>query len=408
MNTEQQQLLRAFLDRRDPGMAPVSLRTAAMHVPYTTRPALFPSLEQLLARLSGSAAVVRPTVLLFVLLATVLAIVSAAVYLRNHPSPPRGLIAYTVALGQATGSTGIRLIAADGTGGREVTSVADNILEHSPRWSADGRTLLFAHVSRLDPSPNFCAGVGSIVLYDVAMAEERVVAGDLRPIALVEWSPSGDEIAFIQPARGCFGTGHLGVLDLASGRITESTLDAAVIRELGWIAGSPSVWSLGTCIEPDGFLRPCEKWVPSYDGRLEADSSDVLRDVGHRLVIRDLQTGAQINLGRGVGAAWSPDSTAIAFMQPIDQGAPSNGEPPLVQRAKLAIAVVGTWQVRLVKDVVIEVGYAAPAIRWTLDGKALYWKDSNGGHVVDVETGHENDLPPALDRATDLQWQPTP
>ena len=112
-----------------------------------------------------------------------------------------------------------------------------------------------------------------------------------------------------------------------------------------------------------------------------------------------------------MGAAWAPDDTAIAFMQPIDQAPPSKGAPLPALRARLAIATVGAWQVRVVDEVVVEIGpteYAAPTLRWTPDGRAMYWKDANGGHVVDVASGHLSELPLALDGATDLQWQPVP
>src|SRR5438067_13048049 len=94
---------------------------------------------------------------------------------------------------------------------------------------------------------------------------------------------------------------------------------------------------------------------------------------------RTCRPGAHVDLGPGVGAAWAPDDTAIAFMQPIDQAPPSKGAPLPALRARLAIATVGAWQVRVVDEVVVEIGpteYAAPTLRWTPDGRAMYWKDA--------------------------------
>jgi hypothetical protein len=150
-------------------------------------------------------------------------------------------------------------------------------------------------------------------------------------------------------------------------------------------------------------------WVPSLDGRLEAEAGGVLRDISHRLVVNNLQTGDQTDVGLGVGAAWSPDSKAIAFLQSIDLALPRKGEPLRPLRATLGIAVVGTWQVRFLEDVTVLIGpteYAAPTLHWTADGRSIYWKDANGGHVVDVARGWVIDLPPALNTSTDLQWQP--
>ena len=415
MRPESERLLRAWLDARDPGAAPATLVSAVAGVPDTTRPAFFPALGETLARVLGPGTLLRPIVaLLLLVVAIVVAAVGAAILTRPTPSAPRGLIAYTVALGQGTGSTGIRLVAADGTGSQDVTSVSENLLEHSPRWSPDGNSLLFARVTNLDPNLSFCAGVGSIVLYDIAKAEERVVASNLGPVGLVEWAPAGDQVAFTQPSAGCFDDGNLGVLDLASGHITYSHLEGAVRRGLRWVAGAPSVWSeldRGPCKPAGEVNRSCQTWVPSYDGRLEAEAGGDLRDVSHRLVISDLKTGGKTDLGSGVGAFWSPDSTAIAFLQPVDLAVPRKGEPLRPQLARLAIATVDTWQVRFLDDVIVEIGsteYDAPTLHWTADGTAIYWKDIFGGHVLNVTGGSDIGLPSVVNGSTDMQWQPTP
>jgi hypothetical protein len=74
---------------------------------------------------------------------------------------------------------------------------------------------------------------------------------------------------------------------------------------------------------------------------------------------------------------------------------------------RLAIAVVGTWEVRILSDIETT-QLAVPTLRWTADGAAIYWIDSRGGHVVDVASGHAADLPAAVNGSGDLRWQPVP
>ena len=397
MNADQEPQLRGWLAARDPGDAPARLRAAVSGVPFATSGSIFPALDALMGRLLGPSALASRLALLAIVLTIAAATTGAALLLRSGLLPPPGLIAYVAPLG-SQGATGISLVAADGTGGRRVTAAASNIFEHSPRWSADGRTLLFARTTDLDPM-TACGGVGSIVLYDLATATERIVASDLRPLQQVEWLPSGDRVAFVQPPPGCSDAAALGVVDLASGRVTTSLLQGApaelprngVAWELRWVAGSPSA------SEIDLFSGD----VPSQDGKLKADCGGVLRDPTHRLVIADQQSGAEVDLGPGQAGSWSPDGSAIAFIVPTNGAAPVLG----VYHDQLAIAVVGSWQVRVL-DGIETTQTGAPELRWTADGGSIYWVDGQGGHLVDVASGRSTELPAELDGSTDLDWQP--
>lgn len=393
MNAEQERLLRSWLDGRNPGDAPDRLRAAVAEVPYATRRSIFPALDAAIAQIVGPSAFASRVALLIILATLVVALVGGALLLRSESFAPRGLIAYVAPLG-AAGGTGISLVAADGTGGRRVTAVASNVFDHSPRWSADGRTLLFARTTDLDPF-TACGGVGSIVLYDLATATERVVASDLRPLQQVEWAPSGDRVAFVQPPPGCNDPAKLGVVDLASGRVTTSALeDVGVAWELRWVGGSPSASVI------DLFSGD----VPSQDGKLKADCGGVLRDPSHRLVVTDQQNGADVDLGPGQAGSWSHDGTAIAFIQPSAEATPGQVE----FHDQLAVAVVGTWQVRVLGPDVETTQVRAPELRWTPDGRAIYWIDGQGGHVVDVASGRATNLPAIVNGSTDLSWQPLP
>jgi dipeptidyl aminopeptidase/acylaminoacyl peptidase len=395
MNAEQERLLSSWLESRDPGAAPASLRAATAEIPLTTRQALLPTLDDVLGRLLGASPIGRPALLVAALLALLLAVVGAALVLRSPGFPPPGLIAYSASQGQ-NGSTGIRLVAADGTGSREVTPTTPNIVEYSPRWSRDGRTLLFARITNLDPNSP-CLGLGSVVLYDLATGAERIVATDLRAIQLVEWSPTGDGVAFVTPPRGCNTPGELGVVDLTSGRVTTAPQDAGM-WDVRWVGG------LATVAQID-LVRGLE--IPTEDERYRVGCPVRLEDADRRVVITDQQAGVQVDLGPGVGAAWSPDDTAIAFIQPVGQASAAGARVP----ARLAVAGVDGWKVRVFEDAIIEVGanqVAAHTLHWTADGHSIYWTDLRGGHVFDIARGRFADLPEAVQGSTDVQWQPVP
>lgn len=394
MNAESERELRKWLEARDPGDAPDSLRASAAEVPYATRPGRLSALDGALGRLFGPFAIVRPVLLLIVLLALLLAGIGAALVLRSQPFPPPGLIAYTVRVGQ-TASIGIRLVAADGTGDRLLTAVEPNSLAYSPRWSPDGRSMVFGRVSNLDAFTP-CLGVSSIVVYDLATSTERVVATSPRPVQVVEWSPTGDAVAFVTSPPSCSDRGELGVVDMASGRITRAPHDAGTWN-LQWVGGVASV-------APIDLVRGIE--LPSGDDKYKAGCPVLPSDADRHLVITDQAAGAELDLGPGVGAAWSPDDTSIAFIQPIG---PTKGQT--VVHARLAVANVDKWKVRVFHEALIEITagqVAAHTLHWTADGRAIYWTDLRGGHVLSLGTGVSADLPGVIDGSTDVQWQPVP
>ena len=397
MNVDQERPLRRWLENRDPGDAPDSLRASAAQVPYTTRPARFPGLDAALAQLFGPAAFARPVMLLIVLLALLLAAIGAALVARPRPFLPQGLIAFTAPLG-ATGGTGIRLVAADGTDERAVTPSTSSTIDHSPRWSADGKTLLFARNGSLGGA-NYCVGDGSVVLYDVATATETVIATGFPQIGEVEWSPSGDRVAFMTPATGCSMDGVLGVVDVGSGRLTTTSL-AMGQWHISWSGEEPTAVEDATTpvlmvLTPDGQLvARCDQ-----SGMFAVGPIDVV----------DRASGATITLGQGAAPAWSPDSTSLAYAHVVD---PLTADG-MGQRVELAVAGVEGWHVRSLGlvieiDGLIDRSFRELELRWTRDGKAIYWADAKGGHVIDVATGRPADLPAAIRGSSDPQWQPIP
>jgi Tol biopolymer transport system component len=395
MNADQERLLRIWLENRDPGDAPDSLRVSAAQVVYATQPARFPGLHDALARMFGPTVLARPVMLLVVVLALLLAAIGAALVMRPHPFLPPGLIAFTAPLG-ATGGTGIRLVAADGTGERAVTPAGSSTIDRSPRWSADGKTLLFARNVSLGGA-NYCEGEGSVVLYDIATAKETVVATGVHQIGEVAWSPSGDGVAFTTPAPGCFEDGVLGVVDVRSGRMTTRSL-AIGLWHLSWSGEEPAV------VEDS---QTAATLVLAPDGKLVARCHpDGIFAIGPVEVV-DRGSGATISLGEGAAPSWSPDGRSLAFARVVDP-LTRNG---LGQRVELALAGVEGWHIRSLGQVIeidglIDRSFRELDLRWTRDGKAIYWADARGGHAIDVATGQQADLPAGVRGSSDPQWQP--
>lgn len=409
MSNQQERTIQTWLASRDPGAAPASLRASAAAVPATVRGPIAPALDLAISRVLGlSRSAWLAAVLIFVLAAGVL-LVGAALWRAAQPFPPRGLIAYTVSLGP-TGGTGIRLVSIDGKTARDVTPATAVTYDHSPRWSSDGRTLLFARTSALDAF-NSCGGVGSIVLYDVATATERVLATGLRPIGEAEWTPAGDQVAFLWPPAGCGAPAELGFVDVASRKVTTSPLGEGTWRLRQAATGIAAVRASVDRFDVPG-VPPLTQWVvASPDGAFVATLTGPRFDDPSRLDVTEHGTGATVGLGPVGYAVWSPDGRSLAFIEIVDQLQAFGVD----YRHRLAVATVVDWKVRILGDVLVR-GGGSPydgvlgrfPLFWTADGRAIYWMDTKGGHVVDVASGEIVDLPPAVNGADELQWQPTP
>jgi hypothetical protein len=387
---------------------PARLREVVSRIPHTTRPSAFPALDAAIDRVFGRSTWLRPVLILVIILAIVLAAVGAAALQPWRPFPPRGLIAFSGVPGP-TGTTEIGLVAADGTGERLLMQSQPYVYDHSPRWSRDGRTLLFAR-TQLD-STSYCSGVGSIVLYDVASEVQTVVASGLPAIDVVEWSPTGDRVAYLYPPPGCGAAALLGVVDLASGHVTTTPVTTDPVSGGSWRVE----WS-------GGVARAVEKAHVNLGGRVVTTTVEVASHDGGSVVRFDWQTpdrnaklevlygtsAGSVDLGAGGVPAWAPDDSALAFLEP---GGPAGPTAVDMDRHPIAIVATGTWQRRLVADAFWPMDTPMsdlPPVSWTADGSAIFWIDARGGHVVDVVTGRTADLPTAVRACPDLQWQPVP
>ena len=416
MNRDDELLLRHWLEARDPGPARAALREAVQAVPFTERSARFPALDLTLRAGFGLAALARPLVLIGLVLVTVLALVGLAVLQPWRPFPPRGLLAYTAPLA-ANGSSGIIIAAADGSAKRQIGASAANTYDHSPRWSDDGRTLLFARTIGLDPLGS-CGGVGSVVLYDVGTGTERVVASGLRPMNVIEWSPSGDRAAYTYPPPGCGAEVELGVVDLRTGEVTTTVVlpqeseqnpsPNGVLWHVAWIGDVASAVPDSTSASNNGRDWTTTVDVPAHGGRASIRTMWTTPDLNPTVTAAD-STGRSIDLGPGGVATWSPDDSAVAFIRP---GGPAGPNAVDYVRDQLVIVSADGWESRPLADVLVIDGPPAdwiPQVSWTRDGEAIYWVDRGGDvHVVDVATGRSADLVGIAEGCDDPQWQPLP
>ena len=376
---------------------------------------MFPALDVAIARIFGNARWIRPVVVLVVVLALVAAAVGAALLQPWRPFPPRGLIAYTAPLPEA-GSTGIFLVAADGSGRRQISPSKANLFDHSPRWSRDGRTLLFVRTTQLDAF-SACGGVGSVVLYDLSAGAERVVATGLRPMNVIDWSPAGDRAAYVYPPAGCGANVELGIVDLATGQVTtkavlpqQSEVDpgGGIKWHVQWAGDEAFAVPDATVTTTNGRDYTTTVDVPSHDDHILASAAATTPGLVPELRVTDRTTGESVDLGPGGAPRWSPDDSAVAFIQPGGSAGPNAVD---LVRDHLAIASAEGRQTRQLIDVLLPDGPPAnllPTLAWTSDGAAIYWTDVNGVHVVDVVSGRAGDLTALPRDCDDVQWQPMP
>jgi dipeptidyl aminopeptidase/acylaminoacyl peptidase len=404
MNANEERSVRAWLEGRDPGTVPDRLRAAAVQVPYAGGQGTVAELRLRLSRVSPTARVMAVAAAL----AAAALLVAAGALLLRSPFTPRGLIAYSTS--GAIG--GIRVISADGSGARSLT-LGDH--DKSPRWSPDGRSLLF--IRFIDgPPDSACTEQTSIVIHDLELGTERVLA-TVPIVVKAEWSSSGRQIAFLGLGHDCELAGS-GLIDVASGRVTTS--DAGIGALWFFWTGDALTFSYpdhlgrvdaaaldGQASEERLFaFSDGQQANPSPDGRYVALSSKPDAQRAWSLEIVDLADGRRVDLGPGFFGWWSPDGASVAFVQP--------GAPDAVlgrSRDRLVVTVGAERRLRTLGDVVVagrsplEPIGGIPNLAWTSDGQAIYWRDTTGAHAVEVSTGQSIDLPRVLIVSDDLQWQ---
>jgi dipeptidyl aminopeptidase/acylaminoacyl peptidase len=175
------------------------------------------------------------------------------------------------------GSFDIYVVQSDGKGMHRLTSGSEN--DFDPRWSPDGRRLLF--YSRLSKGP---MGRYEMRLINRDGAGLQAIGPEANRNAWGSWSTDGKIIAFGSNKCGCF---RIGLLDLQT-------------NETNWLTGKESncwtpVWS------PDGTRLACQ---------IEKNGS-------RRITTVKIGTGEMKTVGPRSGLCsdmeFTPDSSALLF-----------------------------------------------------------------------------------------------
>lgn len=400
MSTERQDLrLRAWLANRDPGEAPARLRAAVASIPDEVSPSRFPAIGSALARVLGSSPQVRRVLVVATLLLVALAIAGAALLLTRPSFPPRGLIAFST----ATPGVDIRVVAADGTGERSITETS--AFEFNPRWSPDGRTLLFTRTSNLE-APSQCEAQGSIVLYDMATSMERTLMSNPGLILAAEWDPSGKKIVLLAPKPPC--TREPGGLDPLPADIVRGEVGIDDGQVTTTDLGQSTTWYLQRRGDEIASVRFDLRATYSADGRRIATDMPGRELFAHVNIYDDMSDHDPTDLGVGGVPVWSPTSNEVAFVEYVD--APSAFTERF--RDRIVVYDVDTGERRVVGEMlnpnaIGPEGTIVPLpISWTPDGRSIFWLDLAGGHIADAAGDRSADLPITLEGCTDPQWQP--
>jgi Tol biopolymer transport system component len=355
----------------------------------------------------------RPALLL-VVLAILLAIVAAAVYVGNHrPLNPFGPARNGYLSLDSDGD--IYVTNADGTGRRALTS--GPALDQWPSFSPDGSLVAFG--SR-PPS-----GADELIVVSVADGHQTVIDSAVAtspsnpgPPAMVSWSPDSRHLAFVRDVRLENGVGSFGRLflaDLATGKQTPLGVQSDDTSDPAWSPDGSTIafrrlnadHTLGTLmfIDPDGRNErpaPVEagdtaafgapQWSPDsthlvvYGGAWPHQIEIVSRDAGVPAV------AIAPGLGDEFFPSWSNDGTRIAWE--VGQG---NSPKDVVY---LADADGSNVRQLDVPDV------TGSTLYWSPDDAYLFGLTSDSASVVVIPTdGTPVHLIPAPHTGSSGNWQ---
>ena len=222
-----------------------------------------------------------------------------------------------------------------GTAARQLTDGLGD--DHLPRFSPDGRSLVFQTFRRGD--------------FDLWQLDSR---GKARPLTTGPaddrepvWFPDGRRLAFTSDRNG-----NLDVwsLDLASGEQSALTTDPA-----------DDYWP---AISPDGTRLA---FVSDRDGQPGLYVTLLGQGVGPA----ELVAGGKA--GKPAAPAWRPDGAALAFVRTVEQiGFPA------IARQQLAVLDLGTRELHTVSTPAEDVFPFAPT--WRPDGSLVYTADGGIRH----------------------------
>ena len=231
---------------------------------------------------------------------------------------------------------------------------------HSPRWSPDGKQLVFSttvceewyYYYYSDPC------TGGVFLLDPETRKVTEVPTAVEGLSPT-WLPTGDRIAFRRCCELGFQSTSLVLLALDAGTLEILTPAVMGISDPAWspngerIASSciPAPWSWDLCL------------MDKTGGKVVPLTNDGAYDFS---------------------PAWSPDGTRIAFSR--DDG----------KASQIVILTVETGQMRTLTF--------GRRPSWSRDGKSLVFDDVNGIYTIDVDGTNRTHLTSGADNAP--VWRP--
>ena len=295
----------------------------------------------------------------------------------------------------------VYVINPDGTGLRKVTTDSQ-MMTGSPRWSADGCTIVFYEMPVQDTfGAHFGGGASSIVSVDVATGERTVHASGPG----LKVSPqfiARDRIAYLVRTRSsgtlAFTSGEAGASeDLANPSWSQDgnqvVYHAGQIETMHHYSNTPGRQLLGLVPEPGFELAHASGWpAVSPDGRTLVVSERTPSDDRMALVMWDVDGTNPRRVYQDdvtvMGLEWSPDGRWLTF------GAGGFFLSRSSQPAEIMIMKADGSDVRAVTSGPGNAGFPS----WSPDGAEIvyrYWTENERGEglrIVDVATGRSRVL----------------
>jgi dipeptidyl aminopeptidase/acylaminoacyl peptidase len=301
----------------------------------------------------------------------------------------------------------------------EVADLATIVRVSDPQVSPDGKSIVFV-VAR--PDVKDARYDRSLVLIDVATGKQRPLTFDRRGVSNPRWSPSGDRIAFLDPALvkseevdpkdpppGNEARYQVFVMSMSGGeahRITHASKD---IEQISW---SPDGTQIAYAVADE---PPNRKDVDKHNDAFEVGDNDYLTTEAatpSHLWVVPADGGAQRRLTSGSwslpkGAppsppasplSWSPDGKSILIVQQVT---PNWGDS---DQSVVASVDVASGQVRKLTSHKSLEGYpvfspdGASIVYWyNRDGdpnnqNEIFLTDSGGGSGVDLTRQLDRDI----------------